>query len=84
VVGVPLGVVVGETVPHCAVEHDTLQVIPLFAASLVTVAVNCPVAPASTVAAAAETATLMGSGVEEPPHPQLPTATATAISILIS
>ena len=84
--GVPLGVVVGETVPHCSAEQDTLQVTPLFAASLATVAVNCPVAPASTVAAAVETETLMcgGGWLEEPPHPELPAATTTAISIAVS
>jgi hypothetical protein len=71
VVGVPLGVVVGETVPHCAAEQDTLQVTPLFAESLATVEVNCAVAPASTVAVAAETETLMGGGgIEEPPQPE--------------
>ena len=31
-------------------EHDTVQLTPLLAGSLVTVAVNCAVAPASTVA----------------------------------
>jgi len=85
VVGVPLDVVVGETVPHCAAEQDTLQVTPLFAESLATVAVNCPVAPASTVAVVAETETLMdGGGPEEAPHPELATATTTAISIGVS
>jgi len=85
VVGVPLGVVVGETVPHWAVEQDTLQVTPLLVASLATVAVNCAVAPVSTVAVAPETETLMGGGgLEEPPHPELPTATTTAITIAVS
>ncbi len=46
----PLAVAVGETVPHGAAEHATVQVTPLLAGSLVTVAVNCFVAPASTVA----------------------------------
>jgi hypothetical protein len=85
VVGVPLGVVVGATVPHCAVEQDTLQVTPLFAASLATVAVTCAVAPASTVAVANETETLMGGGwPEEAPHPEIKTATTTAIGIAVS
>ena len=46
----PLAVVVGETVPHGAGEHDTVQVTPLLAGSLVTVAVNGAVVPAITVA----------------------------------
>jgi hypothetical protein len=50
VVATPLAVVVGETVPHGVGEQDTVQVTPLFAESLVTVAVNCDVAPACTVA----------------------------------
>jgi hypothetical protein len=49
VVATPLGVAGGETVPHGVGEHDTVQVTPLFAESLVTVAVNCDVAPACTV-----------------------------------
>ena len=40
----------GKTVPHIVAEHDTVQMTPLFAKSLVTVAVNFAVAPASTVA----------------------------------
>jgi hypothetical protein len=50
VVATPLAVAVGKTVPHGAAEHATVQVTPLFAGSLVTVAVNCAVAPACTVA----------------------------------
>jgi hypothetical protein len=48
---------VEETVPHDAAEHDTVQVTPLFAVSLVTVAVNCAVAPACSVAEFGVTAT---------------------------
>ena len=36
--------------PHGAEEHDTVQVTPLLAGSLVTVAVNGAVAPANRVA----------------------------------
>ena len=36
--------------PHGAAEHDTVQMTPLLVGSLVTVAVNCAVALASTVA----------------------------------
>jgi hypothetical protein len=38
--------VVGEIEPHAVAEHDTLQMTPLLVGSLVTVAVNCCVAPA--------------------------------------
>lgn len=42
--------VVGETDPHDAAEHETLQLTPLLAESLATVAVNCIVPAACTVA----------------------------------
>lgn len=56
-VAVPLGVEVGATVPHGVAEHDTAQVTPLFAKSLVTAAVNCAVDPACTVAEEGATVT---------------------------
>jgi hypothetical protein len=59
VVAAPLAVVAGETVPHGAAEHDTVQVTPLFAESLVTVAVNCAVVPAGTVAGFGATETVI-------------------------
>jgi hypothetical protein len=74
VVATPLAVALGETAPHGVGEHDTVQVTPLFAGSLVTVAVTCVVAPACTVVVPAETETLIaGGGVElvPPPHPKL-------------
>ena len=40
---------VGKTLPQDAEEHATVQVTPLFAKSLLTVAVNCWVVPATTV-----------------------------------
>jgi len=49
VVGTPLEVAVGEIVPQSAPEHETAHVTPLFARSLVTLAVNCTVVPAATV-----------------------------------
>jgi hypothetical protein len=72
----PLAVEVGETEPQGAVEHVTLQVTPLFAESLTTVAVNCFVVPACTVAEAGDTETEIGSGgvaavCSPPPHPKL-------------
>ena len=48
-VDAPLAVTEGETVPHGAGAHDTVQVTPLFAVSLVTVAVKFAVAPTFTV-----------------------------------
>jgi len=64
VVAAPLAVAVGETVPHGAAEHDTIQVTPLFVESLATVAVNWAVAPAWTVAVGGvtETETTGGGG----------------------
>jgi hypothetical protein len=59
VVAAPLAVAVGETVPHGAGEHDTVQVTPLFVGSLVTVAVNGAVAPTSTVAEVGATETVV-------------------------
>jgi hypothetical protein len=83
VVAAPLAVAVGETVPHGVGEQDTVQVTPLFAGSLMTVAVNCAVAPACTVPVFGVTETpIAGGGVEliPPPHPKLlPTRTRTPI-----
>jgi hypothetical protein len=79
-VAAPLAVDVGETVPQGAVEQVTLQVTPLFAESLATVAVNCCVVLACPVAEAGETETEMeaagfAGGVAAiccpPPHPKL-------------
>lgn len=58
-VAAPLAVAVGETVPHGVAEHDTAQVTPMFDGSLVTVAVNCPVAPAATVVLLGATETVI-------------------------
>jgi len=62
----------GETVPHGAAEQVTLQVTPAYFGSLVTVAENCAVAFACTVADAGETATAMGGGKadDDPPQPR--------------
>jgi len=62
VVAAPLAVALGETVPHGAGEHDTVHVTPLFAGSLVTVAVNCDVAAARTVAMLGATETAIAAG----------------------
>jgi hypothetical protein len=49
VVGAPLAAAVGETVPQGSVLQDSVQVTPLFASSLTTVAVNCVEAPPETL-----------------------------------
>ena len=59
VVAVPLDVAVGETLPHDVAEHDTVHVTPLLLGSLPTVVVNCAVVPASTVAEAGTTDTVI-------------------------
>jgi hypothetical protein len=59
VVGVPLAVDVGETLPQGAVEQETLQLTPSFAESFTTIAVNCAVAPAATVAVELVSVTLI-------------------------
>ena len=48
--------------PHGAGEHDTVHVTPLFAGSLVTVAVNLAVALACTAAVLGETETAIAAG----------------------
>jgi hypothetical protein len=62
VVAAPLAVDVGEMLPHCVAEHDTDHVIPLFAGSLETVAVNFDVAPPCTVAVLGRTETAIPEG----------------------
>jgi hypothetical protein len=57
--GAPLAVAVGESMPQGAAEHDTAQVTPWFAGSLLTVAVNCAVVPAVTVAGVGATETVI-------------------------
>ena len=78
-VDMPLAVDVGDTEPQGGVEHDTVHVTPMFAESLVTVAINCCVPPACTVAEGGDTVTLTGGGVWvlEEPHPNSLTARTT-------
>ena len=85
----PLAVEVGETEPHGAVGQETLHVTPLFAESLTTVAVNCWVVPACTVAEAGDTETAMGAGgvaavCSPPPHPKLLSVKAKPTRMLAS
>jgi hypothetical protein len=69
-VGTPLAVDVGDTEPQDGAEHETVQVTPLFAESFATVAVNCCVPLACTVAEVGETVTVSGGLVAEMPlHP---------------
>ena len=71
-VGTPLAVDVGDTEPQDGAEHETVQLTPLFAESLVTVAVNCCVFLACTVADVGETVTVIGGAgafAEMPLHP---------------
>jgi hypothetical protein len=75
VVGAPLAVLVGETEPHCDTEHETIHVTPLLAESFLTVAVNCTVPPALTVAETKERAMLIG--FEPPLQPANPNIAAT-------
>jgi len=74
VAGVPLGVVAGAIVPHCAAAQVTVHVTPASLASFVTVAVSFALELAGTVAVRVETETAIGGGggggegeVEDPP-----------------
>lgn len=53
--GAPLAVAVGDTLPHGAAGHVTVQVTPFPLGSLKSVAVSGPVALASTLGAAGAT-----------------------------
>jgi len=74
VVTAPLAVDLGDSEPQGGVGHDSVQVTPLFAESLDTVALICCVPLACIVADAGETATLMGGGGAEGllPQPTMP------------
>jgi hypothetical protein len=86
VVATPLAVAVGKIVPQGAERQDNDQRTPIFAESLVTVAVNCVVLPACRFVVTAETETLIGGGgviivLGPAPHPKLPTARTTRLTI---
>lgn len=57
VVATPVAVDVGATLPHGAVEQDTVHVTPLLLGSPATVAINCTVAVSRTVAVVGATDT---------------------------
>ena len=65
----PLADVVGETEPHGAVEHVTVQLTPRLAGSFVTEAVKLVVSPACSEVDVGVTETLI-TAVTEPPPPQ--------------
>jgi len=77
VAATPLVVVVGETDPHGVAEQDTVQVTPVFAKSLLIVAVTCTEPPAGTVGWLSATETVTGSWLLLPlllllpPHPAM-------------
>ena len=68
-VGTPLAVAVGETVPHGALGQDTDQMTPLVTEPFMMVAVNCAVELGCIVAESGETVTKIGGG-ELVPEPQ--------------
>src|SRR5437879_12672037 len=72
VVGTPLGVDAGETLPHCSVEHVTVQLTRLPAESPVTDAVSCAEVLGATVVlegvTRTETGVGAGAGVELAAH----------------
>lgn len=60
-VAVPLGVVAGLKLPHCALPHATDHVTPAFALSLATAAVNATFAPAASEEGGAFSVTEIGA-----------------------
>jgi hypothetical protein len=72
VVATPLEVWRGDTLPHEGTGQDTVQFTPPLAASLVTVAVTCVLAPGGTDAAPDATVTLRGPLPLAPPLPLPP------------
>ena len=70
VTGAPLAVDGGEKLPHAPPEQDMLQMTPLAAESLATVAVNCAVPPACTVVLVAERLMAMIALAPPPLHPE--------------
>jgi len=62
VVALPLAVAVGETEPHCADAHVTVQETPFALGSFATLAEACAVPPASNVVGVTVTVTVIGGG----------------------
>jgi hypothetical protein len=61
VLAVPLGVVVGLKLPHCALPHVTDHLTPAFALSLATVAVKAALVVAARVAGGLLSVTVIGA-----------------------
>jgi hypothetical protein len=80
VLGTPLAVAPGKTVPHELDEHETVHFTPLALTSFTTVAVNGITMPSSNVALVLSSERLIGSGAggggvaDAPPHPKLAAA----------
>jgi hypothetical protein len=82
VVAAPLAVAAGDTVPQGAVEHDTVQVTPLFDESLATVALIFRDWPCSTVCAVdGETDTERAMTATEPGADLVLSATEVAVTV---
>ena len=81
-VGAPLGVDAGDTLPHGGGSHATAHVTPPWLASFATVAVNCAVFPAETVAkfGAIEIVKPGTVIVDVAPMPSFDTATACTVT----
>src|ERR1700686_5101942 len=82
-VAAPLAVTVGETAPQADCGHDTIQATPIFAESLVTVALKLAVARTCTVADVWESDTLMVDDVLELPPPPHPATRAVKTQIMV-
>jgi len=84
VAGVPLGVAAGEIVPHGGEAQSTFQLTPLFAGSLVTVAVNCALVPTGTVVGVGVTDTAIGGGVTVTVAEAAVEPAATAVAVILT
>jgi hypothetical protein len=84
VVATPLAVAVGDTVPHGSVAHDTVQVTPLFDASLTTVAVTFRDFPGLTVCGVEGDKDTVGAvTLTEPGADLVPSATDVAVTVTL-
>ncbi len=70
--------------PHGGVAQDTVQATPLFAASLATVATNCVVAPACTVAVPGVTKTVIAGTVTVTTAAADFDESATAVAVIVT
>jgi hypothetical protein len=84
VVGAPLAVMVGETLPQGATEQDTLQVTPPLLGSPETAAENCAAASNCTMAMAGVTETVIPGTVIVTEVVAAESVTDVAVSITVS